>query len=67
MYWHYSHVIERMGYTLVLLVLVGFLLVGQYVPNAETDIFELLLRLFALLGMVLFALGRWVLKPPYTK
>jgi uncharacterized membrane protein YphA (DoxX/SURF4 family) len=67
MHWQYSHVVERMGYALVLLVLVGFLFVGQFVPNSEADILEQLLRLFALLGIVLFGLGRWVLKPPHAK
>jgi uncharacterized membrane protein YphA (DoxX/SURF4 family) len=67
MHWQYSHVVERIGYGLVLLVLVGFLLVGQFVPNSEADILEQLLRLLALLGIVLFGLGRWVLKSPHAK
>lgn len=67
MHWQYSYVVERIGYALVLLVLVGFLLVGQFISNSEADILEQLLRLFALLGIVLFGLGRWVLKPPHSK
>jgi uncharacterized membrane protein YphA (DoxX/SURF4 family) len=67
MHWQYSYVVERIGYVLVLLVLVGFLLVGQFVPNSEANILEQLLRLFALFGIALFGLGRWVLKPPPSK
>lgn len=67
MHWQYSYVVERIGYALVLLVLVGFLLVGQFISNSEADILEQLLRLLALLGIVLFGLGRWVLKPPHSK
>ncbi len=67
MHWQYSYVVERIGYALVLLVLVGFLLVGQFISSSEADILEQLLRLLALLGIVLFGLGRWVLKPPHSK
>ena len=67
MHWQHSHVVERIGYAAVLLVLVGFLFVGQFIPNPEAAILEQLLRLFALLGIVLFGLGRWVLKSPHSK
>jgi len=67
MRWQHSHVVERIGYAAILLVLVGFLLVGQFIPDPAAAIFDQFLRLFALLGIALFALGRWVLKPPHSK
>lgn len=67
MHWQYSHFVERTGYAVVLLVLVGFLLVGRFIPDPEAATLEQFLQLFALFGIVLFALGRWVLKPPHSK
>ena len=67
MHWQYSYMVERAGYAVVLLVLVGFLLVGQFVPNPEAAVLEQFLRLFALFGIVLFGLGRWVLKSPHSR
>jgi len=67
MHWQYSYMVERTGYAVVLLVLVGFLLVGQFVPNPEAAVLEQCLRLFALFGIVLFGLGRWVLKSPHSR
>ena len=67
MHWQYGYMVERAGYAVVLLVLVGFLLVGQFVPNPEAAVLEQFLRLFALFGIVLFGLGRWVLKSPHSR
>jgi hypothetical protein len=67
MHWQYSYVIERMGYAAVLLVLVGFLLVGQFIPGPEAATLDQLLQLFALFGVVLFGFGRWGLQPPRSR
>jgi uncharacterized membrane protein YphA (DoxX/SURF4 family) len=61
------HRIELTGYMVVLLVLVGFLFVGYFIPNPEAALFDQILRLIALLGIVLFGLGRWVLRPSSSK
>jgi hypothetical protein len=61
------HVVELIGYLLLLLVLVGFPLVGHFVPNPEATILDTLLRMSALLGLALFGLGRWVLRPRRPK
>ncbi len=67
MHWQYSYVVERAGYAVVLLVLVSFLLVGQFVPDPQAIIFDQFLQLFALFGVVLFGLGRWVLKSAHSR
>ena len=56
------HAVELTGYGVVLLVLVGFLLVGQFVPTPEAVLLDHLLQLLALLGIGLVGLGRSVLR-----
>jgi len=61
------HPVEVIGYVVVLLVLVGFVLVGLYVPNPPAGTLDTFLCMLALLGVVLFALGHWVLKKPRSQ
>jgi hypothetical protein len=68
MHKQHRHPVELMGYALILLVLLGFLCVGYFVTNSqEAASLDKFLRLIALLGIVLFGLGRWVLKPSRPK
>jgi hypothetical protein len=64
----HQHAVELMGYAVILLVLVGFLFVGHFVTNSqEAAGLDEFLHLIALLGIVLFGLGRWALKPSKLK
>jgi hypothetical protein len=54
----YRHVVELTGYGVMLLLLVGFLLVGQFVPTPEAVLLDHLLELLALPGIGLIGLGR---------
>lgn len=58
----HRHAVEQTGYGVVFLVLVGFLLVGYFVPNPEAILLDQLLQLFALLGIILVGLGRSILR-----
>lgn len=54
----HRHPMEVTGYVVVLLVLVGFLLVGVFVPTPEARAFDAVLTLLSLLALTLFVLGR---------
>ena len=58
------HPIEIAGCMTSILALVGFLVIGLFVPNPEAVVLDRLVTMFELLGVLLFGLGHWVLRKP---
>jgi hypothetical protein len=56
------HPIEIAGCMTIILALVCFLVVGYFVPNPEAVVLDRLVSVLALLGVILFGLGHWVLR-----
>jgi hypothetical protein len=56
------HPIEVAGYTVVVLVLLGFLLVGVFLPTPQARAFDAVLTLLTLFALTVVVLGRWVFR-----
>jgi len=60
----YRHSSEIVGCMTIMLAIVGFLAIGLFVPKSAAGVLDQLVTLFALLGVILFGLGHWVLRKP---
>ena len=60
----HRHPLEIAGCMTIILALVGFLVVGRFVPNPAAVVVDRIVTVFALLAVILFGLGHWILRKP---